>query len=172
MRNSRPFLFLKRKPEGEEGLVDDLRGQASALARERRLMAATTTRGVSECLPVPSIYWKGVSVLTNRVNGHPRSLDDSLGEPSDNFANDNSYGLTPHRSFQWLNVSHIQANGRSLSPAFGAEIVEPSGKFMLQHSLDCAMIQKLRILEKSYGAIFNTMTAATGTLSCKDGPCQ
>ncbi|KAJ6972215.1 hypothetical protein NC653_032713 [Populus alba x Populus x berolinensis] len=85
MRKSRPFLFLKRKPEGE-GLVDDLRGQVSALARERRLMAATTTRDVA--------------------------------------------------------------------------------------ALDCAMIQKLRILEKSYGAIFNTMTAATGTLSCKDGPCQ
>ncbi|KAG6748041.1 hypothetical protein POTOM_047936 [Populus tomentosa] len=139
--------------------------------------------------------------------GHPRSLDDSLGEPSDNFANDNSYGLTLHRSFQWLKigeplaevqtsrtcslhwgnfaeqldmvdhreicgdqiiglskyasvredrhaitalstamynlcflipfllhcrVSHIQANGRSLSPAFGVEIVEPSGKFVLE----------------------------------------
>ena len=55
MRNSRPFLFLKRKPKGGEGLVDDLRGQVSALARERRLMASTTTRGVSECLPVPCI---------------------------------------------------------------------------------------------------------------------
>ncbi|KAL9385522.1 hypothetical protein Peur_022532 [Populus x canadensis] len=29
-------------------------------------------------------------------------------------------------------VSHIQANGRSLSPAFGVEIVEPSEKFVLE----------------------------------------
>jgi hypothetical protein len=29
-------------------------------------------------------------------------------------------------------VSHIQANGRSLSPAFGVEIVEPSGNFVLE----------------------------------------
>jgi len=56
MRNSRPFLFLKRKPKGGEGLVDDLRGQVSALVRERRWMAAA--RGVSErvSLTVPCIY--------------------------------------------------------------------------------------------------------------------
>jgi hypothetical protein len=29
-------------------------------------------------------------------------------------------------------VSYIQANGRSLSPAFGVEIVEPSRKFVLE----------------------------------------
>ncbi|KAG6749447.1 hypothetical protein POTOM_046493 [Populus tomentosa] len=79
--------------------------------------------------------------------GHPRSLDDSLGEPSDNFANDNSYGLTPHRSFQWLNVSHIQADGRSLSPAFGVEIVEPSGKFVLEAQVNLLHQGYLEMME-------------------------